>query len=97
MTALVKYGLGGAATLLLLSVLVKRKKALPTTLPQPVSKTYMPVKGDRPTAVVARFGTDFNTVFNFNGKKPMLAGRPWMIPPGLSDLGPRPQAMGIVQ
>jgi len=93
-TTLIKYGLVGTAGLLLLLSLKKRKRSIPPALSAP--KTYMPVKGDRPTAVAARFGTDFTTVFNFNKQQAMFAGKPWLIPPGLKDSGPRPQAMGIV-
>lgn len=100
MTTLVKYGLGGAASLLLLATLLKRKKktfpSSPALTQGAAGKTYVPLKGDRPTAVFARFGTDFNAMSALNGPS-MLMNKPIKLPLGAVDSGPKPQAMGKVQ
>lgn len=81
-----KWGLAGGAGLLLLLSLKKKRRA----------RIYMPVQGDRPTAIAARFGVDFTTLFEANGKRAILAGQPATLPVTAKDSGPRPQAMGKV-
>jgi hypothetical protein len=97
------YGLGGAAGVILFMSVVKRRKV---THPQigtsqkvlPGPKVYRGVKTDRPTAIAARFGITFDQLFAANGRKAiMVDGRPVILPPGVADLGARPQAMGTVQ
>lgn len=92
MTSMIKWGLAGGGGLVLLLALSKKKRKTSSG----GGKTYLPITGDRATAIAARFSVDYNTLFEANGRKAIATGQPVTLPVTAKDLGPRPQAMGKV-